>query len=97
MLLNPDTSFDPNSIRKFFRTQLVALGVNTDYIDYMMGHKLDTYADVKMLGVKPRQIYARSGFSIRLRAGVPKLEMLKEFTRSLGMDPREDPSQRRVS
>ena len=84
----PRYELRPHSIRKFFRTQLAALGVNTDYIDYMMGHKLDTYADVKMLGVKKlRQIYARSGLSIRPKAEVSKLEMLKEFTRSLGLDP----------
>ncbi|MGB9023701.1 MAG: site-specific integrase [Candidatus Bathyarchaeia archaeon] len=78
----------PHSIRKFFRTQLAALGVNTDYIDYMMGHKLDTYADVKMLGIeKLRQIYARSGFCIKPKTEISKLEMLKEFTRSLGLDP----------
>jgi integrase len=84
----PRYELRPHSIRKFFRTQLAALGVNTDYINYMMGHKLDTYADVKMLGLeKLRQIYARSGLSIRPKAEASKLEMLKEFTRSLGMDP----------
>jgi len=75
-------------LRKFFRTQLAALGLNADYIDYMMGHKLDTYADVKMLGVeKLRQTYARSGLSIKPKVEASKLEMLKEFTRSLGLDP----------
>jgi len=84
----PRYELRPHSIRKFFRTQLAALGVNTDYIDYMMGHKLDTYADVKMLGVeKLRQVYVRSGLSIKPRAEASKLEMLKEFTRSLGLDP----------
>lgn len=64
------------------------LPADTDYIDYMMGHKLDTYADVKMLGVeKLRRMYARSGLSIKPKAEVSKLEMLKEFTRSLGLDP----------
>jgi len=78
----------PHSIRNFFRTQLAALGVNTDYIEYMMGHKVNTYHDVKMLGVERlRQIYARSGLSIKPKATSHKLEMLKEFTRSLGLDP----------
>lgn len=59
-----------------------------DHTEYMMGHKLDTYADVKMLGAeKLRQIYARSGLSVKPRAVASKLEMLKEFTRSLGMHP----------
>lgn len=84
----PRYELRPHSIRKYFRTQLAALGVNTDYINFMMGHKLDTYADVKMLGVeKLRQIYARSGLSIKPRVSISKLEMLKEFTRSLGLDP----------
>jgi len=84
----PRYELRPHSIRKYFRTQLAALGVNTDYVDYMMGHKLDTYADVKMLGVeKLRQIYARSGLCIKPKPEVSKLEMLKEFTRSLGLDP----------
>jgi integrase len=84
----PRYELRPHSIRKFFRTQLAALGVNTDYINYMMGHKLDTYADVKMLGIKKlRQIYIRSGLSIKHMTGVSKLEMLKEFTRSIGLDP----------
>ena len=78
----------PHSIRKFFRTQLAALGVNSDYIEYMMGHRVNTYHDVKMIGVeKLRQIYARSTLSIRPKAPSDKLEMLKEFTRSLGLDP----------
>jgi len=84
----PRYELRPHSIRKFFRTQLAALGVNTDSVDYMMGHKLDTYADVKMLGVeKLRQIYARSGLSIKPKTEISKLSMLKEFTRSIGLDP----------
>lgn len=78
----------PHSIRKFFRTQLAALGVNNDYIEYMMGHKTPTYHDVRMLGVeKLRQIYNRAGLAVKPRREVSKVEMLKEFTRSLGMDP----------
>jgi len=87
-LPQPRYELRPHSIRKFFRTQLAVLGINNDHINYMMGHKLDTYVDVKMLGVeKLRQIYARSGLSIKPKAEVSKLEMLKEFTRSLGLDP----------
>jgi len=33
----------PHSIRKFFRTRMAALGVQTDYIEYMMGHTISTY------------------------------------------------------
>ena len=33
----------PHSIRKFFRTQMAALGAQTDYIEYMMGHTISSY------------------------------------------------------
>jgi integrase len=79
-----------HSIRKFFRTQLAALGVNRDYIEYMMGHKISTYHDVKMKGVEfLRNIYAASGLSIRPKTRVSKIEALKEIIRAWGMDPEE--------
>lgn len=79
-----------HSIRKYFRTQLAALGVNTDYIEYMMGHKISTYHDVKMKGVEfLRNIYASSGLSIRPKTHVSKIEALKEIIRAWGMDPEE--------
>jgi intergrase/recombinase len=31
-----------HSLRKYFKTQLLALGVQPDYVDYMMGHTVDT-------------------------------------------------------
>ena len=36
-----------HSLRKFFKTQMEAAGVNSDYVEYMMGHKISTYHDVK--------------------------------------------------
>ena len=74
----------------FFRTQLAALGVNTDYIEYMMGHKISTYHDVKMKGVEfLRNIYAASGLAIRPKTSMSKIEALKEIIRAWGMDPEE--------
>lgn len=79
-----------HSIRKYFRTQLAALGVNQDYIEYMMGHKISTYHDVKMKGIEfLRNIYAASGLSIRPKTRVSKIEALKEIIRGWGMDPEE--------
>ena len=79
-----------HSIRKFFRTQLAALGVNRDYIEYMMGHKISTYHDVKMKGVEfLRNIYAASGLSIQPKTRVSKIDALKEIIRAWGMDPEE--------
>ena len=79
-----------HSIRKFFRTQLAALGVPADYIEYMMGHKISTYHDVKMKGIEfLRNIYAASGLSIRPKTRMSKIEMLKEIIRAWGMNPEE--------
>ncbi|MCJ7424595.1 site-specific integrase, partial [Candidatus Bathyarchaeota archaeon] len=79
-----------HSIRKYFRTQMAALGVNQDYIEYMMGHKISTYHDVKMKGIEfLRNIYAASGLSIRPKTRVSKIEALKEIIRAWGMDPEE--------
>jgi len=77
-----------HSLRKYFRTQMAAAGVPTEYIEYMMGHKISTYHDIKMKGVEfLRSIYRSAGISIRPRAAPTKIEMLKEMIRSLGYDP----------
>jgi intergrase/recombinase len=36
-----------HSLRKYFKTQMLALGVQADYVDYMMGHTIDTYHDIQ--------------------------------------------------
>jgi len=78
----------PHSIRKFFRTQLAALGVPPDYIEYMMGHRVPTYHDIRMKGVEfLRNIYAAAGLSIRPRTHLSRIEMLKEIIRAWGLDP----------
>jgi hypothetical protein len=54
-----------HSLRKFFKTQLMALGVQSDYIDYMMGHTVDTYHDLQSKGVEfLPNLYASAGISI---------------------------------
>ena len=79
-----------HSLRKYFRTQLAALGIPSDYIEYMMGHTISTYHDIKMKGVEfLRNIYASSGLSIKPKTRIGKLEMLKEFARLLGLNPEE--------
>jgi len=79
-----------HSLRKYFRTQLAALGVNTDYIEYMMGHKISTYHDVQMKGLEfLRNIYAASGISIKPKTELSRVEMLKEIIRAWGMNPEE--------
>jgi len=67
---------------------MTALGVNSDCIEYMMGHVIDTYHDVQMKGVEfLRNIYVCSGLSIKPRTQVSKLDALKEIIRAWGMNP----------
>jgi len=64
--------------------------IDRDYIDYMMGHKVSTYHDVKMKSIEfLRNIYAASDLSIRPKTSVSKIEALKEIIRVWGMDPEE--------
>jgi site-specific recombinase XerD len=79
-----------HSIRKFFRTQLAALGVDRDYIEYMMGHTISTYHDIKMKGIEfLRGIYVSSGLSIKPRTRISKIDALKEIIRAWGLNPEE--------
>lgn len=77
-----------HSLRKFFRTQLGALGTNPDYIEYMMGHKLSTYNDVESKGLEfLRGAYAASNLSIQEREGASTTEVLRALIRARGEDP----------
>ena len=77
-----------HSLRKYFKTQLLALGVQSDYVDYMMGHTVDTYHDIQMKGIEfLRNIYAASGLSIKPKTKVSKIETIKEIMRAMGMNP----------
>ena len=79
-----------HSIRKFFRTQMAALGVQTDYIEYMMGHTISTYRDIKMKGIEfLRNIYIASGLSIRPKTRTSKIDALKGIIRAWGLNPEE--------
>jgi integrase len=77
----------PHSVRKYFKTQLEHLRIPTEYIEYMMGHAISTYhsIDVEYL----RNLYASSGLSIRSKTKFSKLERLKMFAESLGLNPEE--------
>jgi hypothetical protein len=80
----------PHSIREFFRTQMAALGVQTDYIEYMMDHTISTYHDIKMKGIEYlRGIYLASGLSIRPKTRISKIDALKEIIRAWGLNPDE--------
>ena len=77
-----------HSIRKFFRTQLSSLGVQTDYVEYMMGHTISTYHDIRMKGIEfLRGIYIASGLSIKPKTRINKIDALKEIIRAWGLNP----------
>jgi hypothetical protein len=79
-----------HSIRKFFKTQLIALGVQEDYADYFMGHTVDTYHDIQSLGIdKLRSIYAAAGLAIRKKTVVSRIDTIKEMIRALGENPEQ--------
>lgn len=77
-----------HSLRKWFKTQMAAKGVQPDYVEFFMGHVISTYQDVKSLGVEElRNIYRSAGLSIRPKQEVSKLDQLKAIAESLGLDP----------
>jgi hypothetical protein len=79
-----------HSLRKYFKTQMLALGVQPDYVDYMMGHTVDTYHDIQSLGIdKLRNVYAAAGLSIIPKTKVSKVDALKEIIRAWGMNPEQ--------
>jgi integrase len=79
-----------HSLRKYFKTQLLALGVQPDYVDYFMGHTLDTYHDIQSIGIeKLRNVYSAAGLAIRPKTQISKLEQIKEMVRALGMNPEQ--------
>jgi site-specific recombinase XerD len=79
-----------HSIRKYFKTQMIAAGVQADYVDYFMGHTIDTYHDIQNVGIdKLRNVYAAAGLAIQTKTKVSQLEILKEMARSLGLNPEQ--------
>ncbi len=79
-----------HSLRKYFKTQMLALGVQPDYVDYFMGHTVSTYHDIQSLGIdRLRSIYAAAGLAIRQKTQVSKVDTLKEIIRALGMNPEQ--------
>jgi hypothetical protein len=64
--------------------------VQTDYVEYMMGHTISTYHDIRMKGIEfLRGIYVTSSLSIRPKTKVSKIDALKEIIRAWGLNPEE--------
>lgn len=88
-LLNNGESYHlrVHSLRKFFKTNLLAIGVQPDYVDYMMGHTVDTYHDVQNRLEDLRTAYRTANLSLFPKPQMSKLEILKAAVRSVGLDP----------
>ena len=73
-----------HSLRKYFKTQLMALGLQGDYVDYMMGHTVSTYHDIQSKGLEfLRGEYARDEVRIRPKPTISKHEMVIEAIRHM--------------
>ena len=73
-----------HSLRKFFRTQLTARGVPTEYVEYMMGHKVSRYNDIKSLGPDfLRKLYEVADLSIRPKP-LTQDQIIRLFQQALG-------------
>jgi alcohol dehydrogenase YqhD (iron-dependent ADH family) len=69
---------------------MIALGVNRDHAEYMMGHKLSTYNTVKSLGIEYlRAVYLSSSLSIKPRTKQNKIDDINKIIRLWGLDPKE--------
>jgi alcohol dehydrogenase YqhD (iron-dependent ADH family) len=69
---------------------MMSTGTERDYAEYMMGHTLSVYHDVKMKGVDfLRGIHLKSGISIEPRTKASKILDLTEIIRSWGLCPEE--------
>jgi len=74
-----------HSLRKFFKTQMTARGVPSEYVEYMMGHVISTYNDVKSLGVERlRQIYASANLSIKPQKREDIYDLIEDLLREKG-------------
>jgi site-specific recombinase XerD len=79
-----------HSLRKFFRSQLSAAKIDTEIVEYMMGHTISTYEDVQSLDIETlRNLYASAGLAIRPKTQANRIEQLKEIIRAWGANPEE--------
>lgn len=93
MTRNPKTRryyLRAHNLRKFFLTQMVSMVVERNYIEYMMGHTLSIYHDVKMKAVDFLQgIYLASGLRIQPKTRAYKILDPIEIIHSWEPNPEE--------
>jgi hypothetical protein len=79
-----------HSLRKYFRTQLGGAGVPPDYIDYMMGHRISVYNDVKNNGFEFLQrFYDNAGLSLEPKSPASEIETLRVLIRAIRKDGKD--------
>lgn len=79
-----------HSLRKFFKSQLLGAKIESEIVEYMMGHKISTYADVQSLGIETlRNMYAAANLAIRPKTKLNRIDQLKEIIRAWGENPEE--------
>ncbi len=77
-----------HSMRKFYKTEMKNLRVDNDYIDYFMGHTVDTYHDIQSKGLEfLRNIYGQANLAITPQPKLTSRDMLEKMVRSIGLDP----------
>ena len=68
-----------HSIRKWFRAELTALGVQPEYSEYLLGHRSSPYHDIRSKGVEfLRDIYNRA--DLRISKQPREAEYRRKFT-----------------
>jgi hypothetical protein len=78
----------PHSIRKSFKTQLSALGMQPDYIEFMMGHTISTYHDIESRGIEfLRAEYAKANFTIEPQPVTNKMSIVYDLLKTLNLNP----------
>jgi hypothetical protein len=59
---------------------MASLGVDLDYIEYIMGHTISTHHDIKMKGIEYlRGIYMTSNLSKKPKTRFSEIDALKEI------------------
>ena len=77
-----------HSLRKYFKTNLVAAGIPESYVDFWMGHLRDTYNTIESKGVEfQRDLYAKAGLNLRPKIQQTAYDILAALAKQLGKDP----------
>jgi len=78
----------PHTLRKFYCTNKMSAGMAEPYVQYTMGHVIDTYNDVQSKGVEfLRNEYRKADLRVRPKTEETAFETLARLARQLGKDP----------